>query len=161
MLRKVFVILLTLPMLLPPGFCLCRLDGIAVRKDTGGKQPTAAAQETAADARCGCRNPNCQHRRPDARPAQNAVENTKGKVPAPSPLQDHSPGCPAHPSYAISRAVAPDSLTRLADLPLGGMTIAWLPLDGHAPQGSPPAAFAVLPPAPPAPLFLLCCDFRC
>jgi hypothetical protein len=156
-LRKVFTILLALPMLLPPGFCLCRLGGDCRPQGQPGDEPTAVARKPMAAASCGCRNPRCQHRRTDSDPTQKPRENPTGKVPNPTPQQDHAPGCPALPSYAVSRAITLDPLSQLADLPSCGPAVTWLSLNGPVAEGKSPAAFAVLP----APIFLIYCDFRC
>ena len=154
--QKTCIILLALPMLQPPGFCVCQLTAFAGR----GNEPATAARGTVNARTCNCRNPNCRHRRPDSTSGQTQGATKRDHLPDRTPEPDHSPGCPAHPAYAINRAATYESPALFADLFVGGLIFAWTPSsDFEAPDGS-YAAQLPLPAASP-PLFLLVCDFRC
>lgn len=140
MLKKVFILLLLWPFLLPPGFCLCRLDRLGLRA------PGATAREELEPApRCSC----CRHKRPAPIPR---LDETRPDAP-------HSPSCPAHSSWEVARAFAPSShLDDLAPLP---------PHDLPAQEGAVacPSALFILPPlrssCSSTPLYLSCRDLLC
>src|SRR5262249_35009302 len=67
----------------------------------------------------------------------------------------HAPGCPANPSWEVTRATVPPHLGVLSL----DVSVAW-PDPGRRPPPPPPQARGA-DPLPPAPLRLLCRKLRC
>ena len=165
MLRKAFVLLLALPMLLPPGFCVCRLEAFAPRPADRGSEAATVRQDTRLLRTCGCGNPNCRQRREAARAVQKKTDLSGAGALPDSPVErdraSTCPGnCPANPSYGISRAPHVQAATHLPDLFSVGLC-----LEASVPS-APACAFSAAaefssPPQAHAPIYLLFCDFRC
>jgi len=159
--RKALVILLVLPFLLPPGFCLCQLGTLLPGK-AEWTDPSAAAAQDAPPCRacgCGCGQSHCQ---PEETVASSSGHNSLA-APLQSPCQDsdqHTPGCPAHPASVVTRASTLVNLIQFADLCDAGLALQWSPLCASCSGGVLPAVDAT-PYAPSAPLFVFCCAFRC
>jgi hypothetical protein len=89
--RRVLLLLIACPMLLPPGFCICKFVDVA--------PPTAAAKaETAPKQGCCCCHRHAKPKAP-ASPHPDAPS-----APTKTPDEQHVPACPAHPCWAIFRA---------------------------------------------------------
>lgn len=152
MLRKVVVTLLILPSLLPPGVCVCQVERfVLLNADRQGELAPAKAASA-----CNCRNPNCRHRRVTTSTGRFEAPVRK-HVPERVPENQHAPCCPAHPSYAFTRAAAVAPAKAFADHLLDGF--AWITpfspsFDYLSPVTEPLQAY------PPS-LFLLCGNLRC
>jgi hypothetical protein len=146
--RKILTLLLVLPLLQSPGFCLCRLFASAPELEQ-------AADEAALDgSRCSPSCPCCRERA--AREA--ATKEPANNLPVPEP--QHSPGCPASSDYAINKAPIVDfspqaSEMLVADLCCPGVDLFKLDRPVSWPGGR------ASPDPSPGLLFLLCCNFRC
>ncbi|MFO0842757.1 MAG: hypothetical protein U0797_10230 [Gemmataceae bacterium] len=140
MLKKALILLLLWPFLLPPGFCLCRLDRLGLRASGA-----AAREESEPVPRCSC----CRHKRPAPSPR---LDEARPDVP-------HSPSCPAHHSWEVARTFAPSShLDDLVPLP---------PCELPSQEGvaACPSALLILLPlrssGTSTPLYLSCRDLLC
>lgn len=158
MFKKVFLLLLTWPLLLPPGFCLCRLDMFGVRTPGAAEvQATAPSQAAPSRPRCPC----CRHK--SAPPVDRACETCLREGTSSDPTQSlpHSPSCPAHPSWVIARAVVPGPVFTLD---AGNLLALWVALDPPSLTFQPhPSRSRGLDerPSSTVPLYLTCCDLRC
>src|SRR5262249_45331395 len=90
--RKLLILTLLWPFLLPPGFCVCRLEAFSARASKIAVERVKELKSAAPRCRC------CRHR---ARPARLEVSTT------PASLPDHPlPACPAPPAWQVVRATA-------------------------------------------------------
>jgi hypothetical protein len=102
-LNRALMLLLLWPLLLPPGFCLCRPSNLGFR---------ASAVETSPAEAPSC--PCCRHKTiTDNLDTLDQPEYPADDVP-------HAPVCPAHPSWKILRAATSDTGTSIDD----GVTVA-------------------------------------
>jgi hypothetical protein len=91
-LNRALMLLLLWPLLLPPGFCLCRPSKLGFRA-------SAVEAPPATTPSCPC----CRHKA--------TIENldTLDQPEQPDTEAPHAPVCPAHPSWKILRAATSDS----------------------------------------------------
>jgi len=155
--RKVFVILLTLLLLQPTGFCLCRLSACLPRAAERTNANTSADKDNAFCQPCGCKH--CQCRALAAKSASHNLPSPNHESPAPDPDQ-YPPGCPAHPASAVTHVSTLANAIQFVDLCSTATASLWLPLAEGCPDllMSP---FATQSHFLSPPLFVLCCDFRC
>jgi hypothetical protein len=141
--RTILTLLLIVPYLFPPGFCICRLETFALR----AARP-AARPDPAESPRCPC----C--RRCEAAPRW--VEQTlRAALPERAPDRSHLPGCPANPARAVTRAASPPAAAAV------DVAIAAVPCDAGAPA---PVTALLADAAAPAVAFraeALCARLRC
>jgi hypothetical protein len=137
MFTRIVVLLTALPMLAPPGLCLCRL------LEGGRSAPAAAevAETTPPEEHCPCCVPH-------------AATDAADEAP-PSPPPPRCPQCPEREPQTLAKAEAP---AQAADLDAADWVahtdLLPTPLAArHAP--------APAPQAPAAPLYLLCRDLLC
>jgi hypothetical protein len=142
MFSRILALLAVLPMLSPPGLCICRwLESLRAA-------PAAVASGEAPAPPPGTRCCCCPHEADEA-PADESAPD----VPTP---QDR-PRCPQCPDWELP-ALAKGEVSPSLDAPLAGLTEAIVAV--VVPLPSPLAADG--PPLPAAaPLYLLCCDLRC
>lgn len=140
--RTLLVILLALPLLQPPGFCVCRLTMFAGRK----AETSATIQATRTTQGCRCNNPNCRRHAASPRPVP---QDSRPDCPA---------HCPAHPEYAVSRAPVLDAPAPSIDLVTD--LVHAVPMLSMSPSTR-PSLDPSPPPPDPGPLYLLDCQFRC
>ncbi len=153
MLRTIVTYLAVLPMLMPPGVCVCQLvPGGRAAAATAPPPPTGHA----ADGRRGCVCASCRERQPEAgtstsdgpgdRPSD---DGPRRPVPA-----EHWPGCPAADGAMPPTSVVPPSVTGHLALDLPGTALCPAADVVTAPvRPGPPALSAGSPP----PLFISHC----
>lgn len=95
------MILVCWPLLMPPGFCLCRLEAFAPRP---AETPAASTPDQAPAPKQGCR---CCRPATQAAPAGKTACRADACPEAPKPCGDHAPTCPASPGWEIARASSP------------------------------------------------------
>ena len=97
--RWLLMILVTWPLLMPPGFCICRLEAFM---PLPAQRPTVAAvQEKAPTPGCRC----CRRAGEPRTPAGKASACRADSCPTdPSPNEPHAPNCPASSNWQILRA---------------------------------------------------------
>lgn len=96
MLRRFLIILVCWPLLMPPGFCICRLEAFSPRT---AERPAAESQDQAVTPK-----PKCRCCRPVEDPACGEPESCRAKsVPSTPSPNDHGPGCPASPEWQAAR----------------------------------------------------------
>lgn len=161
MLRGIILFLVSCPLLMPPGFCICKLFPlIQTPSATTTQVGRSAGNEQVCEPRCRCCHRNCP-----AVPLANFPAGDKAsaqeKSPS-SPPEDHLPSCPAHPSWVIERAVVPSLAGPLTLDTEGSLCSAPSSWEFTLPT-SPLAVAADLPhlTVPSQPVFVLLCDFRC
>ena len=151
MLRRFLILLFCWPLLMPPGFCICRLEAFLPRP---AERPAAARRQDQAAKPA----PKCHCCRPtESTPHGETAANQADIAPSTSSPNDHPPGCPASPQWKAARASM-----HVAD----GFDLADLLLDASAacrvhrsPAGPVPVRVATFPPlAAPS---LYSCNFRC
>jgi hypothetical protein len=134
-----FVTLLALPLLLPPGVCACRLEAMVTRAPT-----TCGVQRSA----CCC----CDH-------DEAATDHHDTARPPNRSCPPFHADCPCHASPTLTLAAAPAA----QGLSINNEWIGLPPAASERPAGHAlPAPFRDNGQASPsAPLYLLCCDLRC
>lgn len=157
MLRWSFLFLSVWPLLLPPGFCLCRLGTFGDFAPGGAR---AAAEDVPRQSPSPC--PCCRQkaRQPGCRDCEFRfrAERPSGQ----SPEAPHSPSCPAHPSWQVSRAATAGTIVSLDEGGPDAVVVALAPACPalHALL----RATAPLPDERPSlhvPLYLSCRDLLC
>lgn len=153
MLRRLMVILLALPMLMPPGICICQFQPTFV---TASSSSEDTEEPVVCCRKCG--RAKCDHQK----------NTSSGQTPArsddsdPSPQSpDHAPGCPANPSYSIRTTPTVE-----AKVSVGEIGFSCLALDSHTPflvamTSSRTRAIDASPPSASEDIFLLFCNIRC
>lgn len=156
MLRRLIVILLALPMLLPPGMCICQFQA------TFATPPAQSENSEEPVECCRCGNPNCHHQRSEST-AKSATDSTgHDDVPA-QKAPEHAPGCPANPCYLVHLAPKVEAKVLISDL-IGDVLIATAsasPLMPPSPIPLRPLEIDESPPPLFEDIFLLNCNFRC
>lgn len=121
MFRAVLTVLLALPMLVPPGMCVCQFVPCGhVRAGTTVSAPTQVDVPVASGRCCRCASKSTRNERVE--PTQLAgTRHVEPRVPTPGPA-DHMPGCPASVEAAVR------NVSHVADpVPsLGLPSVAWL-----------------------------------
>jgi hypothetical protein len=158
MFRVLLTILAGLPMLMPPGMCICQFVpcGRASADETRLPVPTDGAVTVAVDSgpSCGCGHRRSQSQQAKQKPGKpGGLENIPVDHSAPNPLPgQHAPGCPAALTAATEKVALPTSQLQ---------TLLVLALDfvGSAPVSSemdgPSERVTIRPHSPP--LFLSYC----
>lgn len=146
MLRRALMLLLALPLLSPPGFCLCRLEAFAPRQRQAER---AATSHAPTKPKCRC-----------CRPLTKVAPHAKA-APCPDgscPVVPHVPGCPASPVWQLTHAGRPAEVCVAGDCLPPVTAGAWDGLPDDVPLSMPPVTSSLLAPRD-FPLFS--CNFRC
>jgi hypothetical protein len=158
-LRRVLLILVVWPLLMPPGLCICRLGAFAPR---GAKHSGAVGGQGQAEApkrRCPC----CKRAaRKAASPAPACVSVSAREAPdlPPASSPPHAPACPASPNWEITRASLPPSVGHDLSESLGFAVAARWPCADE--DGQSLLSPLVRAASGPGPLFsYFSCNFRC
>lgn len=154
MLRRFLIILVCWPLLMPPGFCLCRLEAFSPRP---AERPSVAADQDQAETptpRCRCCRP--AYDVPLGKPASD--RDVSSSIP-PSPNEPHAPGCPASPQWEAARVSLHADGSDLADSLFDYPVASWF---CDAQVGPLSASFAPsVGLLPASALSLFSCNFRC
>lgn len=95
MLRWSLMILITWPLLMPPGFCICRMEAF---------MPRPAERSAVAEVQDKAPTPGCRCCRRASEPKTPTTKHADSRPTAPSPSEPHAPNCPASPAWEILRA---------------------------------------------------------
>lgn len=153
MFRRSMVVLLTLPMLMPPGICVCQLQAAFVTASS----PSENTEEPVACCRK-CGRTKCDHQK-TTNPGQTPDRSDDSNPSPQSP--DHAPGCPANPCYSIRMTPTVE-----AKVSVGEAQFSYVMLDSYKPflvviTSSQARTIDAPPPSSPADIFLLVCNIRC
>src|SRR5215831_17443414 len=85
--RRALLLLASFQLLLPPGFCICRVESLGLR-------PAGATVKA----------PKRQPRCPCCKPVEPPRSARLDPTPPPSPQMPHAPACPANSSWELARA---------------------------------------------------------
>lgn len=151
MFSQILALVAALPMLSPPGLCICRW--LEATRPAPTAAPNEASVPPPGGGGCCCSCPVSD----ETPPAGIALVPAEGHPPSGPPARQDRPRCPRCPDWELS-ALAKAEAPPLLDIPLLGPTSAVATI--------PPAPFPLLaadgPPLPALPpLYLLCCDLRC
>lgn len=152
MLRRFLIILVCWPLLMPQGFCICRLE--AFLPQTAERLVAAEGQDQAVTPKPKCR---CCRPADDAPCVESESCRAKSTPTTPSP-NEHAPGCPASPHWEAARVSlhAADGFD-LADS-LSDPPVACWGCTAQAGHASVPVARHIDHLAAPS---LYSCNFRC
>lgn len=155
MVRRVIVVLLVLPMLMPPGMCICQFQAPFMAAFAAAASPSKDAEEPAACCRK-CGRAKCRHQQqaPTQQTGGQPSDDSRPESP------EHAPGCPAHPCYVIRMAPTVETKTLPGDVSLSHDVV-----DSRAPlpaiASSRDQAIDASPPACPEDIFLFVRNIRC
>ena len=151
--RGLLTILITWPLLMPPGFCICRVEAFMPRT---AERPTVAVvrvQDETPATKCRC----CRRAAEQTTPAE---KSTTRQADSPSPSESHAPNCPASPTWEILRT----GVFSPGGFDICGFLSLDLHVSGLCPTGIDLLSFlrvsaADIPPASSP--SLISCNFRC
>jgi hypothetical protein len=158
--RNVLLILASVALLLPPGFCVCKLPALGHWPAAADEEGTYPDQPEENGPGCEC----CDHREPTRSPQHESChEHDSHHDREPAPFKEpHAPTCPAHPGWGVARA----AMTTKAQTPGAASNSLTGDLHESWAQTRTVCSLAVTPNQPTIvdaslPLFVLCCAFRC
>lgn len=139
-LARVLMLVACVPLLQPPGFCICKTAARA-RARAVTLAPVKAEAPHAPSSDCGCRQ--CKI----GQPPTHSTESSEPSTPTPTPDESHLPGCPASPGVDRFKWVEPvQSLVH--DLP-SVEVLTFLHIEVVGPAALPSRTPATWPSSPP------------
>ena len=153
--RWSLMILITWPLLMPPGFCICRME--AFMPHPAERPAVADVRDEAPPPGCRCCRRAGEPKIPTAKPSNCRADSCPT---VPSPSEPHAPNCPASPAWEILRS----GVFSPGGFDISGFHSLDLSVFASCPTEVDPPSSLTVPDAPTLPsssLSLFSCNFRC